>query len=54
MKITPLELEKIIQKAVEQALVKSFVRYLKFTVGLPLLVFLIVAIVIFVIAKMNY
>lgn len=54
MKITPLELEKIIQKAVEQALVKSFVKYLKFIVGLPLLIFLIITIVIFVIAKMNY
>ncbi|WP_290606832.1 hypothetical protein [Arsenophonus sp. ENCA] len=53
MNITPLELEKIIQKAVEQALVKSFVKYLKFTIGLPLLIFLMMAVVIFVIARMN-
>jgi len=53
MSMSPEELEKVIQNAVEKALTRSFIRYLKFAVGVPLVLFLILAIAGIFLLKMN-
>lgn len=47
MNLTPEQLEAVIEKAVEKAITKSFIKYLKITVGVPLV--LIAALVVFAI-----
>ena len=45
MNLTPEQLETIIEKAVEKAITKSFIRYLKLTIGIPVVVFIFLAVI---------
>ncbi len=47
MNLTPEQLEAVIERTVEKAITKSFIKYLKITVGVPLV--LIAALVVFAI-----
>ncbi|ENG2090216.1 hypothetical protein ACVGA5_001342 [Morganella morganii] len=45
MNLTPEQLETIIEKAVEKAITKSLIRYLKLTIGIPVVVFIFLAVI---------
>ncbi len=45
MNMTPEQLEEIISKAVEKAITRSFIKYLKIVIGIPVVVFIILAVI---------
>ncbi|VFS54189.1 Uncharacterised protein [Moellerella wisconsensis] len=44
MNLTPEQLEEVIQKAVEKAITRSFIKYLKFTIGIPVILIIVLGV----------
>lgn len=45
MNLTPQQLEEIIEKAVEKAITRAFIKYMKISIGIPVVIFAILALI---------